>query len=194
VLGAAYPAATIATLHALAPASGLRGAASVALAVPAAAAGVLAGVALGMAWAVLRALPQAGAALGVALEPLTRRLAERTLGEGMPIAQFEALLGEELPPAGPEASAGFRAARWLRRRLSALARRALVGDFLDRLRARGESRVGAAAVEAYAREQLVGLVVAQARGRLRLLRAAVFVLTGALVGAAVVLRLVAVAG
>jgi hypothetical protein len=171
-LGAALGAAFALALHPTSPGEGGLGRAlAFALGALYVLVGAIVGAALAGTFSARQTLSHLEAGLHALVQPaMTRVIASTRLGQhGMSTRQFEQLLDVELA-----ADAGTAEPRGVARSLGVyarrLARRLLVRDFLDGLQRQGQSQVTPAALEAFAREKLVGLLVDRVRAQVAAVR------------------------
>ena len=135
--------------------------------------GAAAGAALAITSTRHRALPEVERRLHALVQPVMTRLIESTrLGRtGVSLERFERTLDTEIAALAGAPAPGRRSlprlvAGFVGRHALRLARRLLVRDFVDRLRQRGQSQVTPAAVEAFAREKLVGVLTDRLRAQI----------------------------
>lgn len=134
--------------------------------------GLLTGVTIGAASALHRKLADAEPRLVHLLEPLTMLFVARIpVGhEGIELERFSQLLnGEifdvrpgELPPSRFRAMSGF-ILRSVFKVVTRISRTVFISDFIQELRARGETRVTSQTVERFAREQFMRLFIGHAQ-------------------------------
>ena len=155
--------------------------------------GAAAGAALAITSTLRRALPEVERRLHTLVHPVMTRVIEATrLGRtGVSLERFEQVLDDEIAALASAPAPGRRSlprlvARFVGRHALRLVQWLLVREFLDRLRRQGQSQVTPAAVEAFAREKLVGLLADRLRAQINAVHWTAWAVSAVMVGGPIV--------